>query len=178
MVCQGTPNSGVPVPPPCPAAGEEGYVSSIGDRVGGAMGAGNGGVKDDMAGVFATDVRDRVDFQVNGKKVAVMKAGKALRKYTKGTRQSRTLGKKPPRHAQVLFDETEKGVQKSKNGKIVLGNLLKHDCESLAKMWRPAITCRISHAVYAVRPRSGAREEWHGSAGAVRMPDSRFVWSG
>ena len=50
MVCQGTPNSGVPVPPPCPAAGEEGYVSSIGDRVGGAMGAGNGVVKDEMAG--------------------------------------------------------------------------------------------------------------------------------
>ena len=111
----------------------KGGLPGAGWKRGDEMFTGKGVVKDDMTGVFTTDSGDRVTVQFKGKNVVVLKDGKAIRKYTKVTRKSLTLGRKPPKNALVLFDGTEKAAKNFKNGKIVMGNLLQHDCESVAK---------------------------------------------
>ena len=63
--------------------------------------------------------------------VMIFSAGdRLLGKLNKVERTSKTLGKEPPSDAVVLFDGTEKSAANFTRGQIVMGNLLRHDCES------------------------------------------------
>ncbi|MGC6450824.1 MAG: 3-keto-disaccharide hydrolase [Pirellulaceae bacterium] len=68
----------------------------------------------------------------NGKLIAA-EGDKLIAKLEKVNRQSETIGMKPPKGANVLFDGTAKSAENWTRGQIVLGNLLRHDVESKAK---------------------------------------------
>ena len=68
----------------------------------------------------------------DGKLIAA-EGDKLIAKLEKVNRQSETIGMKPPKGANVLFDGTAKSAENWTRGQIVLGNLLRHDVESKAK---------------------------------------------
>ena len=97
---------------------------------------GNGTIKDDLTGVFTFEggeTGETVTCVFKDGKVVVLEDGKPIQRYVKVTRRSPTLGMKPPKNSIILFDGTEEGAKNFINGTLILGDLLQHDCESLAK---------------------------------------------
>ena len=70
---------------------------------------------------------------VDGNLVALDANGDPQATLKKVHRKSPTMGAKPPKGAIVLFDGSAKSAKNFDRGELVLGNLLRHDCESKEK---------------------------------------------
>jgi len=92
-----------------------------------------GKMQDDHTVVFVNEEGEESVATFKDEKLTATANDTVCAKLKKVHRKSPTLGLKPPIDAIILFDGTKAGAKKFKNGTLVQGNLLQHDCETLAK---------------------------------------------
>ena len=99
-----------------------------GDKVQLAKGERNGKVVS-----FTTEDGMQITASLRDGMMILAEGDRLAGKLEKVERKSPTMGMKPPEGAIVLFDGTKKSTENFLRGELVLGNLLKHDCETKAK---------------------------------------------